>query len=141
MDCNWDSPNLRPCLCGRLGVHPGKEALELAGHLLSAAHCMGVFTDADKASMPLEGAYTIVDWLLKCTQHVDDNVIRLLHRSMKDVLCCQDEEAQAMEVAKVAAEKVRDHSQDSARRQCYREAQDHDSEPSNSEKEASKALS
>ncbi len=83
-----------------------------------------------------------MDWLLKCTQQVDDNVIGLLHRSVKDVLCHQDKEVQkAAEAAKEAAEKARDHSQDSARRQCYQEAQDHDSEPSNSKKEASRALS
>ncbi len=47
----------------------------------------------------------------------------------------------AKEAVQAAAKKPRDHSQDSAWRQCYWEACDHDSEPSDSEKEASRALS
>ncbi len=93
------------------------------------------------ASIPLEGAYALVGWLLKCTQCVDGNIISPLHRSVKDALHHQDKEVQkAAEVAKAAAEKVSNCSQDSSRRQHYREAQDHDSEPSDSEKEVSKAL-
>ncbi len=71
----------------RIDGDPGKEALEQARCLLSAAHHTGVFTDAEKLSMPLEGAYAIVDWLFKCTQWVDDNIIRPMRRSMKDALC------------------------------------------------------
>ena len=65
----------------------GKEALEQARCLLSAMPCMGVFMDAEKASMPLEGAYAIIDWLLKCTQHVNNNIVRPMHRLVKDTLC------------------------------------------------------
>ena len=39
----------------RINGDLGKEALEWAGCLLSAVHHTGVFTDAEKASMPLEG--------------------------------------------------------------------------------------
>ncbi len=87
------------------------------------AHHTGVFTDTKKAAMPLEGAYAIIDWLLKCMQQVNDNIIRPMCRSMKDALHCQDEEVQkATEAAKEATEKVRDCLHDSTRRQHYREA-------------------
>ncbi len=69
---------------------------------------------------------------------MDDEIVSLLRESVENALHRQDDEAKE---AKDAAEKTREYSQDSARRQWYREAQDHDSEPSNSEKEASKALS
>ncbi len=97
--------------------------------------------------MPLEGAYTIVNWLLKCTQCINDNIVGLMWRSVKDALHHQDKEAwkevqkEAEEVSKEKAKKGRDHLQDSARRQHYREARDHDWEPSDSEKEVSRALS
>ncbi len=42
--------------------------------------------------MPLEGTYGIIDWLLKCTQWADDNIIAPMQRSVKDALQCQDEE-------------------------------------------------
>ena len=125
----------------------GKEALEWAGCLLSVAHCKGVITDDEKATMPLEGAYVISNWLLKCTQQADDNIIAPMQRSVKDALCCQDEEAwkeaQAAlgRVDKEKSQKERDHSQDSAGRQHYWEARDWDSEPSDSEKEAAWAMS
>ncbi len=63
-----------------------------AGRALVVDH-KGVITDNEKAAMPLEGAYTIVDWLLKCTQQVNDNIIMPMQRSMKDALHHQDEEA------------------------------------------------
>ncbi len=119
----------------------GKEALEQAGCLLSVAHHKGVITDVKKAAMPLEGAYTIINWLLKCTQWADDNIIMPMQRSVKDALCCQDEEVRKEVQAasggadKEKPQKGRDHLQDSARRQHYQEAQDQDSEPSDSEKD------
>ncbi len=92
----------------------GKEALEWAGHLLSAAHCKGVITDDEKAAMPLEGAYAIINWLLKCTQQADDNIITPMWRSMKDALHCEEarKEAQAAMggVDQEKSQKARDHS-------------------------------
>ncbi len=65
---------------------------------------------------------------------------------MKDALHHQDEEVRKeVQKEEEGADKEkpqneRDHSQDSARRQHYQEAQDRDSEPSDSE-EAAQALS
>lgn len=39
----------------RIDRDPGKEALKWAGHLLLAAHCMGVFTEAVGPPFPLRG--------------------------------------------------------------------------------------
>ncbi len=81
--------------------------------------------------MPLEGAYAIINWLLKCTQQADDN----MQRSVKDALHHQDEEVrkevqkEGRGADKEKPQKERDCSQDSARRQHYREAWDQDSEP------------
>ena len=121
----------------------GKEALEWAGCLLSVAHHKGVITDDEKAAMPLEGAYAIINWLLKCTQQANDNIVMPMQRSMKDALHCQDKEAQAVSgrVDKEKSQKERDHSYDSTRRQHYWEAWDQDSEPSDSEKEVAQAMS
>ncbi len=44
----------------------------------------------------------IVGWLLRCTAHVDDNIINLLCALVWDALHCQDEEL------KEVAQKVRD---------------------------------
>ena len=49
----------------RVDGDAGKEALEQAGRLLSVAHSKGVITNDEKAAMPREGVYAIVDWLLK----------------------------------------------------------------------------
>ncbi len=114
---------------------------------MSAAHSKGVITNDEKAAMPHEGSYAIIDWLLKCTQQADNNIAVPMWWSVKDALHCQDEEAskeaQAMSggVDKEKSPQVRDHSHDSVRRQCYQEAQDQDSEPSDSEKEAAQAMS
>ncbi len=62
----------------------GKEALERVGCLLSVDHYKGVITDDEKAAMPLEGAYAIVNWLLKCTQWADNNIVSPMQRSVKD---------------------------------------------------------
>ncbi len=119
----------------------------MVGHLLSVAHHKGVIMDDEKAAMPLEGAYTIVNWLLKCTQWADDNIIAPMRRSVKDALCHQDEEARKEAQAasggvdKEKPQKKRDHSQDSTRRQHYWEAWDQDSEPSDSKKEMAQAMS
>ena len=72
----------------------GKEALERAGCLLLAAHSKGVITNDEKAAMPHEGAYAIIDWLLKCMQWADDNIVAPMWQLVKDALCCQDKEAQ-----------------------------------------------
>ncbi len=60
---------------------------------MSAAHHKGVITDVEKATMPVKGAYAIIDWLLKCTQQADDNIIAPMRRCVKDALCHQDKEA------------------------------------------------
>ncbi len=95
---------------------------------MSAAHCKGVITDVEKVTMPLEGAYAIINWLLKCTQWADDNIVAPMQRSVKDALHHQDEEARKEVQAtsggadKEKPPKERDCSQDSARRQHYWEA-------------------
>ena len=99
-----------------------------------AAHSKGVIMNDKKAAMPHEGAYAIIDWLLKCMQQADDNIVVPMRWSVKDALCCQDEEAwkeaQAASggVDKEKSPQVRDCSHDSIRRQHYREAWDQDSE-------------
>ncbi len=40
-----------------------------------AAHSKGVITNNEKAAMPHEGAYAIINWLLKCMQWANDNII------------------------------------------------------------------
>ncbi len=77
----------------RVDGDAGEEALEQVGCLLSVAHSKGVIMNDKKAAMPCEGAYAIVDWLLKCTQQADDNIVAPMQRSVKDALHHQDEEA------------------------------------------------